>query len=133
MPIIHEERLEGIHPDLVAVLRKAAEQETFMVWRGLMTEAEQQEAVADGVSKTTNVRNVTGHAVNLMPIGKDGFTQMPFGQCYDKLADAILLAAHDLTIPLDWGGWVERERDMGHYQLRWDIYPKEWSKGPYRA
>ena len=126
--------LDGIHPDLIAVLKKAATltRTRFSVFRGRMTEDEHRTAIEEGTVRPANKRHVTGHAVNIMPNDGEG-NPLPYGTCFTNVADAILLAAHDLAIPVDWGGWRMVDPDQSQFELRWDVYPPDWDKGPFRA
>ena len=125
--------IDGVHPDLIAVLSKAAtlSRTRFCVVRGRITQEQAKELVRAKMARTENLRNVTGHAVNVIPLDQDG-NPVPYGQCFGHVADAVLLAAHELAIPVDWGGWSERDPDMSQFELRWDVYPADWGKGPFR-
>ena len=59
--------LEGVHPDLVKVVHRAAALSDidFTVLEGLRTVARQKQLVKAGASKTMNSRHITGHAVDL--------------------------------------------------------------------
>ena len=61
-------RLEGVHPDLVKVVKRAIEitEVDFRVSEGLRTKARQAELVKLGASQTQNSRHLTGHAVDLV-------------------------------------------------------------------
>lgn len=99
-----EERLRGVHPKLVAVVRRAAEltQVDFIVTEGLRTEARQRQLVAKGASRTMNSRHLTGHAVDLAAV-IDGDVRWDW-PLYYKLADAMKAAAAELDVPVRWGG-----------------------------
>lgn len=60
-------RLEGVHPDLVRVVKKAAALSDldFTVLEGLRTLDRQRKLLAEGATKTLNSRHITGHAVDL--------------------------------------------------------------------
>lgn len=109
--------LQGVHPDLVRVVEKAAESCEFIVTEGLRTLARQTELKAAGKSKTLNSRHLTGHAIDVCDC--DG--------CYDlkdleAIAAAMKAAARDLNVPLEWGGdW--KWKDRPHFQLTWKAYP----------
>ena len=128
------DNLDGIHPDLVAVLKKAATltRTRFSVFRGRITHEEAERLVKGGLARSTNLRNVSGHAVNIMPLDSDG-NPVPYGQCFGHVADAVLQAAHELAIAVDWGGWREFDQDPSQFELRLANYTTDWSKGPYRA
>ena len=60
-----ELRLAGVHPDLVRVVRRAAEGGVaFRVEEGLRTVKRQKQLVAAGASQTMNSRHITGHATS---------------------------------------------------------------------
>jgi hypothetical protein len=88
----------------------------------------QRELVASGASKTMNSRHLTGHAVDLLPIGKDGPAfDWPL---YDKLGPAVKAAADAEGVEIEWGGDWTKFRDGPHFQLSWDAYPtEEWVTG----
>jgi len=97
-------RLEGVHPDLVRVVKKAAAMSDldFMVLEGLRTVERQKQLVAQGASKTMNSRHITGHAVDLAPmIGGKVSWDWPL---YHRLAEAMRAASLNEKIPIRWGG-----------------------------
>jgi peptidoglycan L-alanyl-D-glutamate endopeptidase CwlK len=114
-----ELRLAGVHPDLVRVVRRAAEGGAmFRVIEGMRTTARQAELVAKGASQTMNSRHLTGHAVDLAPIvGADiSWTWTHFF----PLADAIAHAARAEGVPIIWGG-------------AWGRTAHDWPKGGAEA
>lgn len=119
--------LKGIHPDLRRVIDRALQESPldFIVIEGLRTMQRQRELYASGASKTMNSRHLTGHAVDLLPIGKDGAAfAWPL---YDKLGPAVKAAADAEGVKIDWGGDWTKFRDGPHFQLDWDAYPtEEW-------
>lgn len=116
-----EKNLVGVHPDLVKVVRKAAElsEVEFIVTEGLRTLERQKELVAKGASQTLNSRHLTGHAVDLAAVvGTEVRWDWPL---YDKLAVAMKQAAKELGIDIEWGGdW--KFRDGPHFQLPIEKY-----------
>jgi len=117
-------RLEGVHPDLVRVVKKAAilSDLDFTVLEGLRTVERQKQLVAQGASKTMNSRHITGHAVDLAPmIGGKVRWDWPL---YHKLAKVIKSAAADEKVPLQWGGDWRAFKDGPHWELPWAFYPK---------
>jgi peptidoglycan L-alanyl-D-glutamate endopeptidase CwlK len=122
--------LKGIHPDLRRVIDRALQDGPldFIVIEGLRTMQRQRELVASGASKTMNSRHLTGHAVDLLPIGKDGPAfDWPL---YDKLGPAVKAAANAEGVEIEWGGDWTKFRDGPHFQLSWDAYPtEEWVTG----
>lgn len=122
--------LKGIHPDLRRVIDRALQDGPldFIVIEGLRTMQRQRELFASGASKTMNSRHLTGHAVDLLPIGKDGPAfDWPL---YDKLGPAVKAAADAEGVDIEWGGDWTKFRDGPHFQLSWDAYPtEEWVTG----
>lgn len=119
-----ETRLEGVHPDLVKVVRRAVPIAPlrFVVLEGLRTVERQKKLVASGASQTMRSRHLTGHAVDIAPLGADGQVSWDW-PLYHRLAPAIDQAAAELGIPLEWGGrWVSF-KDGPHWQLPWKVYP----------
>lgn len=117
-----QERLNGVHPDLIKVVYRALEvtKVDFSVIEGLRTVEKQKEYVAKGVSKTMASRHLTGHAVDLYPVGNP----TPWAKCKD-VAEAMLRASSELGIAVRWGGdWDmdgdskdERFYDGPHFEL----------------
>lgn len=118
-----EQRLQGVHPDLVRVVRRALQlsRVDFAVTEGVRTAERQAELVASGASRTMNSRHITGHAVDLAPIigGQISWAWPPF---YD-LAAAMKKAAAELKVPIVWGGdWVTF-KDGPHFELDRKAHP----------
>lgn len=110
-------RLAEIHPDLAAVVRRAAEITTvpFIVLEGIRTLERQRELVKVGASQTMNSRHLTGHAVDLAAmVGSEVRWDWPL---YYKIADAMKLAAGELNVPLTWGGNWSTFKDGPHFEL----------------
>ncbi len=125
-------KLKGVHPDLVKVLKRAAEitDVPFKVTEGLRTVERQKELVAKGLSKTMNSRHLTGHAVDIVPVvdinkdGKVSSSEMYSWPMYYKLAKTMKKAASDVGIPVEWGGDWKSFKDGPHWQLPFSKYPK---------
>lgn len=117
-------RLEGVHPDLVRVVKKAAAMSSldFTVLEGLRTLDRQRKLLAQGASKTLNSRHITGHAVDLAPL-IDGKVSWDW-PLYHRLAKIIKAAAADENVPITWGGDWRTFKDGPHWELPWKIYPK---------
>jgi len=117
------ERLVGVHPDLVAVVKRAIEltDVDFTVLEGMRTIARQKQLVASGASKTMNSRHLTGHAVDLAPLlGGSVSWDWPL---YHRLAPFMKQAAKEVGVPVEWGGDWLRFRDGPHWQLPFRRYP----------
>lgn len=97
-------RLEGVHPALVNVVKRAIEltQVDFAVNEGLRTVERQRELVASKASKTMNSRHLTGHAVDLVAwVGNEPRWDWPL---YFQIANAMKQAAHEQNVTITWGG-----------------------------
>ena len=107
-----KKKMEGLHSDLVAILNEAIEitKVDFSVFEGMRSVSRQRKLVALGKSQTMNSRHLTGHAVDLVPHpyggDNDGDGEIN-GHDWDEyfpIADAMILSAKKLDIPLRWGG-----------------------------
>ena len=117
-------RLEGVHPDLVRVVKKAAAMSDldFTVLEGLRTVERQKELFANGATKTMNSRHITGHAVDLAPmLGGQISWDWPL---YARLSKIVKVAAAAEKVPLQWGGDWRTFKDGPHWELPWAFYPK---------
>ena len=119
-------KLKGVHPDLVRVVLRCAEDwkdadTGFIVTCGVRTLAEQKVLVAKGASKTLRSRHLTGHAVDLAAT-IDGGVRWDW-PLYDRLAKAMKAAAKAEKVTVEWGGDWKTFKDGPHYQLPWASYP----------
>jgi peptidoglycan L-alanyl-D-glutamate endopeptidase CwlK len=116
--------LNGIHPDLRRVMDLALQESPldFIVIEGLRSEARQRELVASGASRTMNSRHLTGHAVDLLPIGPNGRAEFAW-PLYHKLAPAVKAAAEKEGVPIVWGGDWTSFKDGPHFELDRKTYP----------
>ena len=116
-------RLAGVHPDLVRVVKRAAEMTDldFIVTEGLRTKARQAELVAAGASKTMNSRHLTGHAVDLAATVA-GTVRWDW-PLYDRLGLVMKRAAGELGVAITWGGSWRHFKDGPHFELPWKEYP----------
>lgn len=117
------DRLKGVHPDLVKVVKRAIEITTvdFTVLEGLRTPERQKVLYESGASTTLNSRHITGHAVDL-GAWVDGQVDWSW-PLYSKIASAMKLAASELNVPITWGGDWKSFRDGPHYELQRKAYP----------
>ena len=121
--------LNGVHPDLRRVIDRALLDSPldFVVIEGLRTKERQKELVASGASKTMNSRHLTGHAVDLVPIGPNGKAAFDW-PLYDKLGPAVKAAADKEGVALDWGGDWTSFKDGPHIELDRKVYPEgDWT------
>lgn len=124
-------KLNGVHPDLVRVIVRAATLAPFRfrITEGMRTLERQKQLVAQGKSWTMNSRHLTGHAVDLVPYidyDKDGDidgNDLYAWPLYYKLAPIIKEAAKIEGVKLDWGGDWKSKKDGPHWQLNWKAYP----------
>ena len=114
------QNLSGVHPDLVAVVKRAIEvtEQDFSVIEGIRNINRQRELVKAGKSTTLNSRHLTGHAVDIAPwpISWDW-------EYFYPIADAMKQAAEELEVDLEWGGDWKSFPDGPHYQLSRKTYP----------
>ena len=124
-------KLKGVHPDLVRVVLRCAEDwkdkdTAFIVTCGTRTVAEQKVLVAKGASKTMRSRHIPaangyGHAVDLAAVLKGQLRwDWPL---YTVIAKAMKAAAKAEKVPLEWGGDWATFKDGPHFQLPWKTYP----------
>lgn len=129
-------RLVGVHPRLVAIVRRAIEltNQDFMVLEGVRTPARQRELYARGRTKpgpkvtwTMNSNHFVnkstgyGHAVDLCPFPVDWNDLGKF----DAISVAMFAASEELKIPIRWGADWDRdgkprergETDSPHFEL----------------
>jgi len=128
--------LEGVHPSLVAVVKRAIEitKQDFVVIEGVRTQARQDELWAQGRTKPGPIVTWTkdasshgigadgyGHAVDIAPYPVDWNDTKKF----DAIALAMFSAASEIGVRLRWGAdWdmdgIPRERgesDSPHFEL----------------
>jgi len=115
--------LRGVHPDLVAVVKKAITITTvdFTVIEGLRTQARQKQLYLKGATKTMRSRHLDGHAVDIVPY-VDGKIRWDWPLFY-PVADAMKAAALQVEVPVEWGGDWRSFKDGPHWQLPWGNYP----------
>lgn len=114
--------LEGVHPDLVRVVKRAAEISPvpFVVTEGLRNLERQRMLVAAGKSWTLNSRHLNGMAVDVVDADNFGYDVPDM----TKIAGAFKQAAAELKVPIVWGGdW--KSRDTPHIELDRKAYPDD--------
>lgn len=101
-------KLEGVDPQLVAVVKRAIEltKVDFGVTEGLRTVERQKELVAAGKSQTMASKHIEGRAVDLVAyIGSDIAWEL---NLYDDICDAMAQAAREVGVAVKWGAaWSE--------------------------
>jgi len=126
-------RLDTVHPDLAAVVRRAAQitEVPFQITEGGRTLARQKELVRLGASRTMRSRHLTGHAVDVVAyVGSRVSWEFPL---YRSIAEAFKAASRELGIPVEWGGDWRSFKDGPHFQLPWKQYPAAGAKRPSPA
>jgi peptidoglycan L-alanyl-D-glutamate endopeptidase CwlK len=102
-------RLEGVHPEIVEVAKKAIEisRIDFGISCGVRTKREQAKLVASGASQTMNSKHLPqevdglSHAIDIFCYVDGRLSwELP---CYWTAGDAILKASRDLGTKLRWG------------------------------
>ena len=109
------QNLSGVHPDMVAVVKKAIEitEVDFTVIEGIRNISRQRELLKAGKSTTLNSRHITGHAVDMVPWPVDWEDLERF----EAMSEAMKTAAEELEIPIVWGGDWKSFYDAPHFEL----------------
>lgn len=119
-------KLQGIHPDLVRVVRDCAANGVmpfmFSVIQGLRSEAEEAAYVKEGRSHTMNSRHLDGHAVDLMVVKENGEATWDW-PWYEQLNVQMQAAATRCNVPVVWGGSWLSLKDGDHWELPRGLYP----------
>lgn len=128
------ERLRGVHPDLVAVVRTAfkACPIPLLVVEGLRTRSRQIQLYAQGrtapgkiVTWTLKSKHIEGRAVDLCPKAADGSLDWNNLKAFDTMGAAMKAAAKSLGVAIRWGAdWdgdgklrEKGESDSPHFEL----------------
>ena len=125
------ERLQGVHPDLVRVVRRVAKDwkdpETgWIITCGVRTLEEQKVLFAKGASRTLRSRHLIApngyaHAVDFAcTIKGQPRWDTPL---YVRLVKAVKAAAKVEKVPIEAGADWTGFRDYPHFQLPWKEYP----------
>ena len=117
-----EEKLLGVRPELVHVIREAATRTKFRVTEGLRTPERQKILVAERKSKTLNSRHITGHAIDFIAIGSDGVATYDM-EDMRRVADVIKAVAKEQGVVIQWGGDWKGSWDTPHIELDRKAYP----------
>ncbi len=118
--------LEGVHPDLVEVVKRAGHYCVeagidFIITDGCRTMEEQVEFVKTGKSKTLKSRHLGGLAIDYVGL-RNGRVSYDTG-LMTHIAACFKRAADELKIPIGWGGDWTSFKDMPHIQLDARRYP----------
>ena len=125
-----EKNLAGVHPKLVAVVRRAfgllqGQELSFIVTEGVRTVERQQTLVRNGASRTLNSKHIPdssgfGHAVDLAAtIAGNVSWDWPL---YARLASAMKQAAQTEGVQLTWGGDWKTFPDGPHFEIPPGLY-----------
>ena len=140
VPLAGRAKLAGVNAALQSIVSVASSRcdVPFTCIEGLRTAERQRQLVAVGASKTQNSRHLTGHAVDLWPLGGDG-KPLPSDAAFPKgsqeakdasarlwsnlrqIAAVMKAVASERGIAIEWGGdwgW-----DAPHFQLPRDQFP----------
>ena len=106
-------KLEGVHPDMVAVVKRAIEltDVDFGVTYGVRTLEEQEKLYNSGRSQTMKSKHLiqdTGYSQAVDLVAYDGSDVVWEINVYDNICDAMAQAAEELEVPVKWGAaWSE--------------------------
>lgn len=112
-------RLQGVDPQLVALMQRAAAMShlPIQITEGMRDRDRQAKLVAEGKSQTMNSRHLTGHAVDFHVLNDDGTANWDFPRYQEVYERAILPAAQELGVNIEWGGNWKTLKDGPHIQL----------------
>ena len=112
----HEEKLQGLHQDLVKLIQAldAAGQE-FAIIEGMRTLERQRWLLKEKKTTTLNSRHLSGHAIDIAPV-VNGTISWNWKDFY-PLEGAMKRGARELNIPIEWGGDWKTFKDGAHWLL----------------
>lgn len=115
-------KLEGVHPDLVKVIKEAARtaKTPFRVLEGLRSAQTQAKYFAAGASMLDGVKKKSKHqigkAVDIVPI-VNGKVEFRSWAPFYPMAENVKAAAKKLGIKIIWGGDWKSFKDGPHFEL----------------
>lgn len=120
--------IQGVHPDLIAVVNRAREIcsidfEVVPDTGGLRNLAQQRRLTKAGKSKAKLARHTIGHAIDLVPKDARGHLNFQDLKGFDAIRDAMEMAANELGVPIQWGGNWKKLVDKPHFELDRKVYP----------
>ena len=117
------DRLKGVHPDLVKVVKRAIELTPidFRITEGLRTKERQAYLKRKGATRTMNSRHITGHDIDFVAL-PGGVVSWDF-PLYAQIAAAFKKAAAEVNVLIEWGGDWKSFKDGQHIQLSRKLYP----------
>ncbi len=127
-----EQRLSGVHPDLVRVVRQCVEDWAlpfrFGISQGLRTPEMEAKYVASGRSQTMNSRHLPDkngvcYAIDVCALLPPDNEVCWTWHLYEQIADAMKIAADKCAVPVIWGGSWLTLKDGCHFELPRDRYP----------
>lgn len=113
-------KLQGVRPELAAVIKEAANRTKFRVTEGLRDRHRQAMLVKQKKSKTLNSRHITGHAIDFIAIGEDGIATYDMDDMA-RVVKVIKECAAEQGVKIECGfdwGW-----DAPHVELDRKAYP----------
>lgn len=117
------DRLQGVHPKLMAVAEQALSygilDMTILPDGGVRTLDREKEMVAGGHSETLDSMHIVqpdgfGHAIDIAPFPVDFQNVTEF----IVMATLMFRAAMELSIEIEWGGHWKSFKDYSHFQLK---------------
>ena len=122
-----ERNLQGVHPALVGVVKRALDilhergpHLDFIVTEGLRSKEKQAQLVRAGASRTYNSRHLTGHAVDVAAM-VDGEVRWDW-PLYTEISHVMNQAAAEQGVQIVWGGTWASLRDGPHFELDRQVY-----------
>lgn len=117
------DRLKGVHPDLVKVVKRAIELTPvdFRITEGLRTKERQAYLMKKGATRTMRSRHITGHAIDFVAL-PNGVVSWDF-PLYTQISQAFKKAAAEVGVSIIWGGDWKSFRDGPHIELNRKFYP----------